>query len=116
MNVETRAQRQLAWVFDLNRCIGCQTCSVACKVLWTRDAGSAHMWWCTVNTQPGRGTPRDWEHMGGGYDAEGKPVPGACPPPRSGAMPGTSTGKSCTPGVRRSRRFFTPPVRRRPGE
>ena len=26
----------------------------------------------TVNTQPGRGTPRDWETMGGGYDADGK--------------------------------------------
>lgn len=59
-------QRQLAWVFDLNKCIGCQTCSVACKVLWTEDEGSDHMWWMTVNTQPGRGTPRDWESMGGG--------------------------------------------------
>ena len=29
------SQRQLAWVFDLNKCIGCQTCSVACKILWT---------------------------------------------------------------------------------
>ena len=29
--------RQIAWVVDLNKCIGCQTCSVACKVLWTRD-------------------------------------------------------------------------------
>jgi ethylbenzene hydroxylase subunit beta/complex iron-sulfur molybdoenzyme family reductase subunit beta len=25
------------------------------------------MWWMTVNTQPGRGTPKDWETMGGGY-------------------------------------------------
>jgi len=61
-------QRQLAWVFDLNKCIGCQTCSVACKVLWTEgDEGTEYMWWMTVNTQPGRGTPRDWEIMGGGY-------------------------------------------------
>jgi DMSO reductase family type II enzyme iron-sulfur subunit len=72
-------QRQLAWVFDLNRCIGCQTCSVACKVLWTQQEGTEHMWWCTVNTQPGRGTPRDYEHMGGGYDADGKPVLGRLP-------------------------------------
>ena len=27
-------ERQIAFVFDLNKCIGCQTCSVACKVLW----------------------------------------------------------------------------------
>jgi ethylbenzene hydroxylase subunit beta/complex iron-sulfur molybdoenzyme family reductase subunit beta len=25
------------------------------------------MWWMTVNTKPGLGTPRDWESMGGGY-------------------------------------------------
>ncbi len=64
------AKRQLAWVFDLNKCIGCQTCSVACKVLWPQqDPGTEAMWWMTVNTQPGRGTPRDWESMGGGYNA-----------------------------------------------
>lgn len=72
-------QRQLAWVFDLNRCIGCQTCSVACKVLWLREEGTEHMWWCTVNTQPGRGTPRDYEEMGGGYDAAGKLLLGLLP-------------------------------------
>ncbi len=32
-------QHQAAMVFDLNKCMGCQTCSVACKVLWTRDKG-----------------------------------------------------------------------------
>mgnify|MGYP001344718695 FL=1 len=72
MGTITASKRQLAWVFDLNKCIGCQTCSVACKVLWPQeDPGTAQMWWMTVNTQPGRGTPRDWETMGGGYDANG---------------------------------------------
>ncbi len=71
--------RQVAMVFDLNKCIGCQTCSVACKVLWTTQASKQNMWWCSVNTQPGRGTPRDWESMGGGYDAAGKPVLGHLP-------------------------------------
>jgi ethylbenzene hydroxylase subunit beta/complex iron-sulfur molybdoenzyme family reductase subunit beta len=56
-------------VFDLNKCMGCQSCSVACKMLWTagEDEGERYQWWCTVNTVPGRGTPRDWESMGGGY-------------------------------------------------
>ena len=76
----TASRRQLAWVFDLNKCIGCQTCSVACKVLWTQDDGSEHMWWMTVNTQPGRGTPRDWESMGGGYE-NSEPVVGKLPTP-----------------------------------
>jgi ethylbenzene hydroxylase subunit beta/complex iron-sulfur molybdoenzyme family reductase subunit beta len=60
-------RRQAALVFDLNKCMGCQSCSVACKQLWTREEGEEHQWWCTVNTLPGRGTPRDWEQMGGGY-------------------------------------------------
>lgn len=79
MSTIAPSKRQLAWVFDLNKCIGCQTCSVACKVLWTQDGGSEHMWWMTVNTQPGRGTPRDWETMGGGYDENGKPRLGKLP-------------------------------------
>jgi DMSO reductase family type II enzyme iron-sulfur subunit len=71
--------KQMAMVFDLNKCIGCQTCSVACKVLWTNEDGKRHMWWCSVNTQPGRGTPRDYEQMGGGYDPDGKLVLGQVP-------------------------------------
>ena len=64
----TESKRQLAWVFDLNKCIGCQACSVACKVQWPgEDPGTEPMWWMTVNTQPGRGMPRDWQAMGGGY-------------------------------------------------
>lgn len=69
-------------VFDLNKCIGCQTCSVACKMLWTRDDdrrdGTDYMWWCSVNTMPGRGYPKDWERMGGGYK-DGRLNMGALP-------------------------------------
>ena len=57
MGTITESKRQLAWVFDLNKCIGCQTCSVACKVLWTQEKGEEPMWWMTVNTKPGLGTP-----------------------------------------------------------
>jgi DMSO reductase family type II enzyme iron-sulfur subunit len=75
-------KRQLAWVFDLNKCIGCQTCSVACKVLWNdKEEGTDHQWWMTVNTRPGRGTPRDWETMGGGYRGSDGPVLGKLPTP-----------------------------------
>jgi len=74
--------RQIAFVFDLNKCIGCQTCSVACKVLWHQEEpGADEQWWCSVNTLPGRGTPKDWEQMGGGYDADGKVVLGKLPTP-----------------------------------
>ena len=70
--------KQVAMVFDLNKCLGCQTCSVACKVLWTQNEGEDYQWWCTVNTLPGRGHPRDWEDMGGGL-LDGSAVPGRLP-------------------------------------
>ena len=73
------SKRQLAMVMDLNKCLGCQTCTIACKTLWTHDDGMQYMWFNTVNTLPGRGTPHDWEHMGGGFDAEGEARPGKLP-------------------------------------
>lgn len=77
---EQDPKKQIAWVVDLNKCIGCQTCSVACKVLWTREDSEKIQWWCSVNTQPGKGTPKDWEGMGGGFDETGtSPRPGHQP-------------------------------------
>jgi ethylbenzene hydroxylase subunit beta/complex iron-sulfur molybdoenzyme family reductase subunit beta len=72
------SKRQVAMVLDLNKCLGCHTCSMACKTLWTRDEGQEYMWWNTVNTMPGKGTPRDWEKMGGGFE-NGKAKPGKLP-------------------------------------
>ncbi|MDP6979004.1 MAG: respiratory nitrate reductase subunit beta [Myxococcota bacterium] len=75
----TGPERQLAMVFDLNKCLGCHTCSMACKTQWTRDEGMESMWWTVVNTMPGRGTPKDWETSGGGFDEAGTARAGRLP-------------------------------------
>ena len=64
---EYSSDRQVAMVMDLNKCLGCQTCAIACKTLWTSKEGMAGMWWNSVNTLPGEGTPRGYEKMGGGF-------------------------------------------------
>ncbi len=72
------SSKQVAMVIDLNKCIGCQTCTVACKTQWTSGEGQEGMWWNTVATAPGKGTPKNWENMGGGF-RNGKAQPGKLP-------------------------------------
>jgi complex iron-sulfur molybdoenzyme family reductase subunit beta len=56
-------------VMDLNKCIGCQTCTIGCKTTWTEDEGEEYMYWNNVETHPGEGYPRDWESKGGGWES-----------------------------------------------
>jgi len=52
---------QIAMVFHLDKCIGCHTCSIACKNIWTDRQGAEYMWWNNVETKPGTGYPTRWE-------------------------------------------------------
>ena len=52
---------QLSTVFHLDKCLGCHTCSVACKNVWTERRGAEYMWWNNVETRPGTGFPTRWE-------------------------------------------------------
>jgi len=52
---------QVSMVFHLDKCIGCHTCSVACKNVWTDRKGTEYMWWNNVETKPGTGYPTLWE-------------------------------------------------------
>ncbi len=54
---------QIAMVFHLDKCIGCHTCSVSCKNLWTDRKGAEYMWWNNVETRPGTGYPYRWENQ-----------------------------------------------------
>ena len=72
-------KRQLTYVTDLNKCIGCQTCTVACKKMWTTGPGQDYMYWRNVETSPGMGYPRNWQTKGGGYK-DGELQKGKSPP------------------------------------
>lgn len=63
----TKSKRQIAFVTDMNKCIGCQNCTVACKRLWSRNPGQDYMYWRNVETAPGMGYPKNWAKKGGGY-------------------------------------------------
>jgi len=61
---------QISMVFHLDKCIGCHTCSIACKNIWTDRRGTEYMWWNNVETKPGTGYPTKWEDQdkyGGGW-------------------------------------------------
>ena len=61
----------MSMLFHLDKCIGCHTCSVACKNLWTDRKGAEYMWWNNVETRPGTGYPTQWEnqeHYNGGWE------------------------------------------------
>lgn len=58
---EAHPQRQFAAVFNINRCIGCQTCTMACKSTWTFSKGQEHMWWNNVESKPYGGYPQHWD-------------------------------------------------------
>ena len=73
------ARRQVAMVIDLNKCLGCQTCSMACKTQWTNRNGREYMYWNHVETLPGKGYPRGWQESGGGFDPHGEARPGRIP-------------------------------------
>jgi nitrate reductase / nitrite oxidoreductase, beta subunit len=56
-----RPQRQIAWIFDTNKCIACQTCTVACKSTWTTGSGQEYMLWNNVETKPYGFFPQGWD-------------------------------------------------------
>jgi len=66
---------QISMVFHLDKCIGCHTCSIACKNVWTDRKGAEYMWWNNVETKPGTGYPTAWEdqekYKGGWQKVEG---------------------------------------------
>ena len=66
-----RVMAQMAMVMNLDKCIGCHTCSVTCKQAWTNRSGTEYIWFNNVETRPGLGYPRtyeDQERWKGGWE------------------------------------------------
>ena len=58
-----KIRAQIAMVLNLDKCIGCHTCSVTCKNVWTNREGMEYAWFNNVETKPGIGYPKDWENQ-----------------------------------------------------
>jgi nitrate reductase beta subunit len=124
-----KVRAQIGMVLNLDKCIGCHTCSVTCKNVWTSREGMEYAWFNNVETKPGIGYPKDWENQkrwNGGWESKrnGKIQPrmggsGACWP-RSSPTPTcrrstttTSRSPSTTSICRRRRMQGLPTARPR---
>ena len=58
---ESRPKRQWAAVFDINKCIACQSCTIACKSTWTWGKGQEFMLWNNVESKPYGYYPLAWD-------------------------------------------------------
>ncbi|GAB2869897.1 nitrate reductase subunit beta [Nocardioides pacificus] len=72
-----KLRAQVAMVMNLDKCIGCHTCSVTCKQTWTNREGTEYVWFNNVETKPGIGYPKHYEdqdkwHGGWMLDKKGR--------------------------------------------
>jgi len=58
-----KVRAQIGMVLNLDKCIGCHTCSVTCKNVWTSRPGVEYAWFNNVETKPGIGYPKEWENQ-----------------------------------------------------
>ncbi|BDZ42390.1 hypothetical protein GCM10025865_16890 [Paraoerskovia sediminicola] len=86
-----RVMAQMSMVMNLDKCIGCHSCSVACKQAYTAHEGARYMWFNDVETRPGRGYPyafEDQDRWQGGWEV------------RSGSEGGSSRAAAASHGLR----------------
>ncbi len=58
-----KIRAQIGMVLNLDKCIGCHTCSITCKNVWTSREGVEYAWFNNVESKPGVGYPKDWENQ-----------------------------------------------------
>jgi nitrate reductase / nitrite oxidoreductase, beta subunit len=71
-----KIKAQVGMIMNLDKCIGCHTCTVTCKTTWTNRKGAEYIYFNNVETKPGIGYPKRWEdqdlHRGGWMLKNGK--------------------------------------------
>ena len=78
-DVLMRVMAQVGMVMNLDKCIGCHTCSVTCKNVWTNRKGAEYMWFNDVETKPGdRATPSAGRTRRSGRAAGSSTARGSC--------------------------------------
>ena len=103
-----RVMAQMAMVMNLDKCIGCHTCSVTCKQAWTNRSGVEYVWFNNVETRPGQGYPRtyqDQERWQGGWARTRR---GRLKPRSGGRLREAAQPSSPTRSCRRSRTTTSP--------
>ena len=58
-----KIRSQIGMVLNLDKCIGCHTCSITCKNVWTSREGMEYAWFNNVESKPGTGYPSNWENQ-----------------------------------------------------
>lgn len=58
-----KVRAQIGMVLNLDKCIGCHTCSITCKNVWTSRDGVEYAWFNNVESKPGVGFPNEWENQ-----------------------------------------------------
>jgi nitrate reductase beta subunit len=69
-----KIRSQIGMVLNLDKCIGCHTCSITCKNVWTSREGMEYAWFNNVESKPGVGYPNNWEDQdkwNGGWERKG---------------------------------------------
>src|SRR3546814_1885602 len=58
-----KVRAQIGMVLNLDKCIGCHTCSITCKNVWTSRDGVEYAWFNNVETKSVVGYPKEWENQ-----------------------------------------------------
>ncbi len=103
-----KIRAQIGMVLNLDKCIGCHTCSVTCKNVWTSRAGMEYAWFNNVETKPGIGYPKEWENQDKWNGGWVRNPDGSHRPPPGRQVEAARCASSPTPTCRRSTTTTSP--------